>query len=164
MCCVIKNKKPVFTSVSEILISSTNRTVDLLKKELKIKLFELEERWHFLNLEKIFIQNKIYRNIEESETWDDVILEIKRGIKPYLKKLQREVTGEDIVKLTEIKIKRISKYDSLKSDQDISSLEEKIQEIKTSLADIINYTISYFKSLKKVYGGERKRKTQTNNK
>jgi len=160
LCCVIKNKKPVFTSVSEILISSTNRTVDLLKKELKIKLFELEERWHFLNLEKIFIQNKIYRNIEDSETWDDVILEIKRGVKPYLKKLQREVTGEDIVKLTEIKIKRISKYDSLKSDQDISSLEEKIQEIKTSLADIINYTISYFKSLKKVYGEERKRKTQ----
>ncbi|MAZ01338.1 MAG: DNA topoisomerase IV [Flavobacteriales bacterium] len=160
LCCVIKDKKPVFSSVSEILTSSTHRTVDLLKKELSIKLLEAEERWHFLNLEKIFIKNKIYRNIEECETWDDVILEIKKGIRPYLKDFKRDVTDEDIVKLTEIKIKRISKYDSLKSDKDIDYLETKIQEIQSNLNDIINYTISYFKKLKETYGLGKTRKTQ----
>ena len=160
LCCVIKDKKPVFSSVSDILISSTHRTVDLLKKELSIKLFEMEEKWHFLNLEKIFIQNKIYRNIEESETWDDVILEIKKGINPYLKNLKRDVTDEDIVRLTEIRIKRISKYDSFKSDKDIEYLEANIKDVQSNLKDIINYTINYFKKLKETYGFSKTRKTQ----
>src|SRR5690606_35526325 len=115
--CVIENNKPLFVGVSEMLRRSTDRTVDLLKQELEIQLNELEEQWHFSSLERIFIENRIYRDIEEEETWEGVISAIDKGLKPHIGHLKREVTEEDIVRLTEIRIKRISKFDIDKAQQ-----------------------------------------------
>lgn len=112
--CVIINDKPHFIGASEALRLSTDTTVQLLKRELEIQLKELEDKWHFSSLEKIFIENKIYRDIEEEETWEGVIAAIDKGLTPFKKLLMREVTEDDIVRLTEIKIKRISKFDKKK--------------------------------------------------
>jgi len=158
--CVIENDKPRFMGVSDILQLSTQRTLDLLKHELEIKKHELEEQWHFLSLEKIFIEKRIYRDIEECETWEAVIAAIRKGLKPYLKKLIREVTDEDITRLTEIKIKRISKYDSKKADDDIKKLEEELAQTKHHLANLTDYAIDYFNRLKEKYGKGRERKTE----
>lgn len=158
--CVIESHKPYFVGVSDMLRISTNRTVDLLKRELEIQLDELEEQWHFLSLERIFIENRIYRLIEEEETWEGVIRAIDEGLKPFTKHLKREVTEDDIVRLTEIRIKRISKFDIDKAQEKIEALEGEIEQVKHHLDNLIDYAIDYFQSLKEKYGKGRERKTE----
>ena len=158
--CVIDEDKPRFYTVDDLLKKSSLRTRDLLKWELEIKLGELEDRWHHSSLERIFIENKIYRRIEECTTWESVIEEIWKGLKPYLKKLRRKVVEEDVVKLTEIKIKRISKYDSFKADELIKGIEDKIKEVNRDISQITRYTIRYYKELKEKFGKGRERKTE----
>ncbi|MFH1319132.1 MAG: DNA gyrase/topoisomerase IV subunit A [Bacteroidota bacterium] len=158
--CVIENDKPRFIGVNEILEISAKKTLDLLKQELEIKQGELEDQWHFVSLEKIFIEKRIYRDIEECRTWEAVIKAIRLGLIPHLKKLKHEVTDEDIVRLTEIRIKRISKYNSLKADEHIKKLEEDLSEVQLHLDNIVDYAIDYFKGLKKKYGKGRERKTE----
>jgi topoisomerase-4 subunit A len=160
LCCVIDDNKPVFIGVSEILIRSTNHTVELLKLELEIQLNELDEQWHFASLERIFIENRIYRDIEDQGTWEGVIKAIDEGLKPHIKHLKRAITEEDIVRLTEIRIKKISKFDIDKAKQFIESLEEKIEEVKKHLANIIEFAIDYFKNLKLKYGKGKERLTE----
>jgi len=160
LCCIIQKNKPIFIGVSEALKYSTNHTVDLLRKELEIQLKELEEQWHFSSLERIFIENRIYRDIEEEETWEGVIKAIDKGLKPHIKHLKRAITRDDIVRLTEIRIKKISKFDIDKAKQFIESLEDKIAEVKNNLENIIDFTISYFKGLKSKYGKDKTRKTE----
>ncbi|MBE0424869.1 MAG: DNA gyrase/topoisomerase IV subunit A [Lutibacter sp.] len=160
LCCVIDDNKPVFIGVSEILIRSTNHTVELLKMELEIQLNELDEQWHFASLERIFIENRIYRDIEEQATWEGVIKAIDEGLQPHIKHLKRPITEEDIVRLTEIRIKKISKFDIDKAKQFIESLEEKIAEVKKHLANIIEFAIDYFKNLKLKYGKGKERLTE----
>jgi len=161
--CVISNKKPVFLGVKQMLKISTDNTVKLLTRELEIKKAELEESWHMSSLEKIFIEKKIYRDIEESETWEAVISDIDKGLKPYTKLLARKVTVEDIEKLTEIKIKRISKFDVKKADEIIRGLEEQIKEVQNHLDNIIDYAINFFKQIRKKHGDGRERKTEIRN-
>ncbi|ARV13890.1 DNA gyrase/topoisomerase IV subunit A [Polaribacter sp. SA4-12] len=158
--CTIEDNKPVFVGVSEMLKHSTDLTVDLLKKELEIQLNELEEQWHFSSLERIFIENRIYRDIEEEETWDGVIEAIDKGLKPHIKHLKRAITVEDITRLTEIRIKKISKFDIDKAKQFIEGLEEKIAVVKDHLANLIEYAVNYFKRLKETYGKGKERKTE----
>ena len=160
LCCVIDDNKPVFIGVSEVLRRSTDHTVELLKLELEIQLNELEEQWHFASLERIFIENRIYRDIEEQETWEGVIKAIDEGLKPHIKHLKRAVTEEDIVRLTEIRIKKISKFDIDKAKQFIESLEDKIAEVKNYLANLIDFAIDYFKNLKLKYGKGKERLTE----
>ena len=158
--CIIQDNKPVFLGVSDILKISADNTVKLLKKELKIKLGELEDQWHNASLERIFIENKIYRDIEEETTWEGVLSAIDQGLKPYIKKLKREVVDDDLIRLTEIKIKRISKFDSDKANEKILNLEAQIKEVKDHLDDVINYSIAYLQKLKKDYSKNRERKTE----
>ncbi|RTE51775.1 DNA gyrase/topoisomerase IV subunit A [Arenibacter aquaticus] len=158
--CIIEDNKPLFIGVTEMLRRSTDYTVELLKSELEIQLGELEEQWHFASLERIFIENRIYRDIEEEETWEGVIAAIDKGLAPHTKHLKRKVTEEDIVRLTEIRIKRISKFDLDKAQQHLDSLEEKIAEVKHHLANLIEFAINYFKSLKEKYGKGRERKSE----
>ncbi len=158
--CIIEDNKPLFIGVSEMLRRSTDYTVVLLKSELEIQLQELEEQWHFASLERIFIENRIYRDIEEEETWEGVISAIDRGLQPHIKHLKRAVTEDDITRLTEIRIKRISKFDIDKAQQKIDALEDDIAQVKHDLEHLIDYAISYFTRLKKTYGKERKRKTE----
>lgn len=158
--CIIEDEKPLFTSVNEILKVCTDQTTELLKRELEIRLGELQEQWHFASLERIFIEKRIYRDIEEEETWEGVIKAIDKGLKPHIKHLLRKVTEDDIVRLTEIKIKRISKFDSNKADDNIKALEGKIEEVKHHLANLIDYAIAYYKNLKDKYGKGRERKTE----
>ena len=158
--CIIQDNKPVFLGVSDILKISADNTVKLLKKELKIKLGELEDQWHNASLEQIFIENKIYRDIEEETTWEGVLSAIDQGLKPYIKKLKREVVDDDLIRLTEIKIKRISKFDSDKANEKILNLEAQIKEVKDHLDDVINYSIAYLQKLKKDYSKNRERKTE----
>jgi len=158
--CIIENNKPIFIGVSEMLRRSTDHTVELLKMELEIQLNELEEQWHFASLERIFIENRIYRDIEEEETWEGVINAIDKGLKPHTTHLKRPVTEEDIIRLTEIRIKRISKFDIDKAKQYIEGLEDKIAEVKKNLANLIEYAVEYFKNLKTKYGKGKERKTE----
>jgi topoisomerase-4 subunit A len=158
--CVITGSKPSFMGVSDILKHSTNNTVKLLKTELEIRLRELQEEWHMSSLEKIFIEERIYRDIEESETWEAVIKAIDNGLKPFKNRLLREVTREDIIQLTEIKIKRISRFDSKKADEHIKGLEVELEEVKNHLGNIIPFSINYFRQIKKKYGKGRERKTE----
>lgn len=158
--CVIVNNKPEFLSVSEILKINTDNTVNLLKRELEIELGELEDQWHYSSLERIFIENRIYRNIEEETTWEGVISAIDEGLKPFIGHLKREVTQEDIVRLTEIKIKRISKFDLDKAQQYIDSLEEKIAQVQHHLNHLVEYAIAYYQKLKEKYGKEKERLTE----
>ena len=158
--CVIEDNKPLFIGVTEMLKRSTDHTVDLLKQELEIKLGEFEEQWHFASLERIFIQNRIYRDIEEEETWPGVISAIDKGLQPHIKHLKRAITEEDIARLTEIRIKRISKFDIDKAQQKIDALEDQIAETKGFLANLITYAIDYFKRLKSEYGEGKERKTE----
>ena len=158
--CIIADESPLFTSVSNILKICTQQTHDLLKLELEIRLSELQEQWHFASLEKIFIENRIYRDIEEEETWEGVISAIDKGLKPHTKHLLRAVTEDDITRLTEIRIKRISKFDSNKADNQIAALEEKIAEVKHHLVNLTDYAIAYYKNLKDKYGKGRERKTE----
>jgi len=158
--CVIIDDKPCFMSVNDILKYNSQYTMDLLKKELEIRKSELEEEWHFSSLIKIFIEKRIYRDIEECTTWESVIAAIDLGLKPYKKKFKREITREDIVGLTEIKIKRISKYDVKAQDEKIKGLEEQLKEVAHHLANLRTYTITWYKDLLKKYGKGRERKTE----
>ena len=158
--CIIENEKPKFIGVSEILKISTDRTLSILKAELEFQKAELLEQLHFSSLEKIFIEKKIYRDIETAETWEAVIETIDKGLKPYKKLFVREVTREDILRLTEIRIKRISKFDKKKADEEMEELEKKIAETKHSLANLTEFAIDYFKKLKEKYGKGRERKTE----
>jgi topoisomerase-4 subunit A len=160
LCCVIEDDKPLFTGVSNLLKRSTEHTLDLLRAELSIQLNELQEQWHFASLEKIFIENKIYRDIEEAETWEQVLENIWEGLKPHVGHLLREVTEDDLVRLTEIKIKRISKFDSDKADDQLAALEGRIAEVKHHLDTLVEYAVEYFKNLKKKYSAGRERKTE----
>ena len=161
--CVIEDNKPLFIGVSEMLRRSADHTVELLKKELEILLGEVEEQWHFASLERIFIENRIYRDIEEEETWEGVISAIDKGLKPHIQHLKRAVTEEDIVRLTEIRIKRISKFDIDKAQQKIEALEGRIAELKHHLEHLVEYAIDYFTKLKKDYGAGKERKTELKN-
>ena len=158
--CTIEDNKPVFVGVSEMLKHSTDLTVNLLKKELEIQLNELEEQWHFSSLERIFIENRIYRDIEEEETWEGVIKAIDLGLQPHIKHLKRANTEEDIARLTEIRIKKISKFDIDKAKQFIEGLEDKIAVVKEYLNNLIQYAIDYFTRLKSAYGKGKERKTE----
>ncbi len=158
--CIIEDNKPLFIGVTEMLKRSTDSTVELLKQELEIQLSELEEQWHFASLERIFIENRIYRDIEEEETWEGVIRAIDKGLAPFTKHLKRAVTEEDIVRLTEIRIKRISKFDLDKAQQHLESLQERIAQVKNHLANLVDFAIDYFKNLKETYGKERGRQTE----
>ena len=158
--CTIEDNKPVFVGVSEMLKHSTDLTVELLKKELEIQLNELEEQWHFSSLERIFIENRIYRDIEEEETWEGVIKAIDLGLQPHIKHLKRAITEEDIARLTEIRIKKISKFDIDKAKQFIEGLEDKIAVVKEHLSRLIEFAIAYFKRLKDTYGKGKERKTE----
>jgi topoisomerase-4 subunit A len=170
--CVITDNKPVFMTVEDILKQSTFHTQDLLKQELNIRLGELEEKWHFASLEKIFIEKRIYHDIEESETWDDVIRVIGKGLAKYVvtpstgtKKdkrlfLHRDITQEDIVRLTEIRIKRISKYNSFQADEQIANIESELKQVRYDLKHLTEYTIAYFQRLQEKYGKGKERKTE----
>ena len=171
--CIIIDKKPHFLSVTDILKVCTENTMDLLRRELEIKRAELEEKWHFASLEKIFIEKRIYRDIEESESWDEVLLAIRKGLDKYVStpdtaktgaddrlKLNRNITEEDIVRLTEIKIKRISKYNSFKADELIASILEELEKVNFNLANLVDYTIDYYAELKRKYGKGKERKTE----
>ncbi len=158
--CVIVNDKPRFLGVSDLLRVSVELTKFLLLKELEIKLSELEDNWHYSSLEKIFIEKRIYRDIEEETTWEGVLQAIDKGLQPYKKKLRREVTEEDIVKLTEIKIKRISKFDSFKADEHIKGVENEIAEVKNNIEQITEFAIKYYENLLKKHGKGRERKTE----
>ena len=158
--CIIENNKPVFIGVSEILKKSTENTKNLLKDELEVKLKELDLLWHYSTLEKIFIENRIYRHIEEQDTWEGVLNSIKDGLKPYLNLLINQVSEDDIVKLTEIKIKRISKFDIEKADKKIKQIEEDISLVKQNLENLNDFAIQYFKNLKTIYAKGKERKTE----
>ena len=158
--CVIVGDKPMFMNVSEILKMNTDHTVSLLKKELEIELHELQESWHFSSLERIFIENRIYHDIEEVKTWEDVLKTIDAGLKPHTKHLLRAVTEEDILKLTEIRIKRISRFDLDKFKENIASLEGKIEQVKYNLENLIAYAIDYYLNIQKKYGKDKQRRTE----
>jgi len=160
LCCIISDNKPQFLGVREILKISTDNTKDLLKKELEIQLNELENQWHSISLERIFIENRIYRDIEEKTTWDEVLSTIDSGLDPFKTKLKKDVTVDDIKKLTEIPIRKISKFDLNKVKDKLESIEVNIEEVKNNLNHLVEYTIQYFTHLKKHYGKERKRKTK----
>ncbi len=161
--CVILDNKPHFLSVKSILKNNTDQTVNLLKKELEIRLSELEDQWHNASLEKIFIENRIYLKIEDCETWNCVLETISKGLEPFIKVLKRTVTEEDIIRLTEIKIKRISKYNAFKANNQIKGVEDEIVEVQNHLNHLIDYAINYFKQIKKKYGNGRERKTEIRN-
>jgi len=158
--CVIENEKPHFFSAQALLYLATEKTRDLLKRELEIQLGELEEKWHFSSLERIFIEKRIYRRIEEEETWEGVIDTVDKGLEPYKKLFKREVTRDDILRLLEIRIKRISKFDSSKADELIKGLEDEIAETKKNFKYLTKYAIKWFKDLQKKYGKGRERKTE----
>ena len=158
--CVIEDNRPLFIGVSEMLRISTERTVDLLKKELEIQLNELDEQWHFLSLERIFIENKIYRDIEDKTTREAVIQAVDDGLKPFVQNLKRAVTEDDILRLLDIRIMRISKFDSNKAQDKIESLESDITQVKYDLEHLIDFAIAYFIKLKDKYGKGKERQTE----
>ena len=157
--CVIHENQPVFMGVKDMLRHSADRTRELLQMELEIRLNELQEQWHFSSLEKIFIENRVYRDIEECETWEEILAAIHSGLEPHVKHLLRAVTDEDVTRLTEIRIKRISKFDSDKANIKIAALDVDIEEVKNHLAHLTDYAIEWYKQLKKKYGKGRERKT-----
>ena len=157
--CVIQDDKPQFLGVREILKRSVDQTKALLKSELEIKLGELDQQWHWDSLERIFIEERIYRRIEKSKTWENVLAEIREGLKPFLKQLRREVTDDDITRLTEIRIKRISAYNRFQADEAIKKIEEGIKETKANLKKLTDYAIAWFEMLAEKYGKGLKRRT-----
>ena len=156
---VIFEDKPRFVGVTELLKASAEHAKDLLRQELEIQLGELEEKWHFSSLEKIFIENRIYRKIEECETWEAVMAAIWKGLKPFLGALKREVNDDDVAKLTEIKIKRISKYNSFEADEYLKKIEDDIEGVQKNLKQLTKFTIKHFERLRDTYGKGRERKT-----
>jgi topoisomerase IV subunit A len=160
-CCVIDNYKPRFMGVSVILKHNTENTLNLLKKELEIRLNELDEDWHFSSLEKIFFENKIYRELEkDTDTWESILEGIDKAFIPYKSLLRREIQREDILKLTEKPVRKISKFDIKKADELIKGIEKEIEEVHYNLDNIVKYTISWYQNIKKKYGKGRDRKTE----
>ena len=160
-CCVIVQNKPQFLGVTELLKIATENTKELLKKELEIKLAELQEKWHYTSLEKIFFEEKIYKELEKKhETWDKVLDAIDKAFTPFKKQLKREITREDIVKLTEKPVRRIYKLDIDELNDQIKGLENDIKQVKNDLANLIDYAVSYYENLLKKYGKGRERKTE----
>ena len=157
---VIKDDKPHFMNVNDLLKASAENTKKILGRELEILLGELNEKWHFSSLEKIFIENRIYRRIEECETWEAVLQAIWDGLKPHLSLLKREINNDDVARLTEIKIKRISKFNSFEADEQIRELEEEIAEAEKYLKNLTKFAIGHFEQLKKTYGPGRERRTE----
>lgn len=158
--CIIIGEKPHFSNVSDLLTFSVEHTKDLLQQELEIKLHELQEDWHLSSLEKIFIEKRIYRDIEEEKTWEGVLQAIDKGLEPYKKLFYRDITTEDIVRLTEIKIKRISKFDAFKADEHIKGVEGQIEETRYNLEHLVDFSVSYYENLLKKYGKGRERQTE----
>ncbi|WP_281170604.1 DNA gyrase/topoisomerase IV subunit A [Hymenobacter norwichensis] len=171
--CVIIEDKPRFVGVEDMLRLSTQKTLRLLERELEIRQEELEEKWHSASLEKIFIENRIYRKIEECETWEDILQTIDAGLRKFVRidgekqkandtriVLRRALTEDDLTRLTEIRIKRISKFDGFKADEYIQRLEGELAEVADHLANLTRYAINYFEGLLKKYGQNRERKTQ----
>ena len=163
-CIIVRNPetgddKPHFLGVRDILKTSAEATKALLQRELEIKLGELEQQWHGDSLERIFIEERIYRNIEKSPTWESVLAEIRTGLKPFGKQLRREVTEEDIVRLTEIRIKRISAYNRFQADEAMKKIEEGMKETKAHLKNLTGYTVAWFEMLQQKYGKGIKRRT-----
>ena len=158
--CIIENHKPIFIGVSEVLKKSTDLTKELLGKELEVKKDELNQMWHNSTLEKIFIENRIYRNIEDKESWEDVLNAINKGLEPFINALKKDINEDDIIRLTEIKIKRISKYDIDKADKKINQIEEDLKSVQFNLDNLNDYAIKYFKDLKVKYSKGRERKTE----
>ena len=159
-CCVIKGNKPVFSNVNDLLIDSTYETQNSLKAELELHKNDLERKWHLLTLERIFIENKIYRLIEGAESWDFVIDIIKKALVPFKDKLKTEILKDDIIYLTDLKIKRISKYDINKTKDKLLKLEHDLDEIINNIKHITDYTILFFERLLKKYGGDKDRKSK----
>ena len=151
--------KPEFLGVREILKRSADRTVALLKQELEIRLGELDQQWHWDSLERIFIEEWIYRNIEKSKTWESVLAEIHAGLKPFLKQLRRAVTDEDVVRLTEIRIKRISAYNRFQAEEAMKKIDAEMKEVKANLKNLTAYAIQWFETLAEKYGKGHKRRT-----
>ena len=158
--CIIENHKPIFIGVSEVLKKSTDLTKQLLGKELKVKKDELNQMWHNSTLEKIFIEKRIYRNIEDKESWEDVLNAINKGLEPFINLLKKDINEDDIIRLTDIKIKRISKYDIDKADKKINQIEEDLKSVQFNLDNLNDYAIKYFKDLKVKYSKGRERKTE----
>jgi topoisomerase-4 subunit A len=160
---VIQDDKPRFISVTDLLTESALHTKEVLRQELEVELKELEEKWHFASLEKIFIEKRIYRDIEEATSWDAVIGAIWKGLKPYLRLLKREVTEDDVARLTEIRIKRISKFNSFEADEQIAALEKDIDQTQKYLKRLTAYAVKHFERLLKTYGEARVRRTEIAN-
>lgn len=159
--CVIENDRPRFVGVSEILKISTDNTLNLLKKELEIRINELEEDWHMGSLEKIFFEEKIYRELEKDvETWDKVVDTVERGFDPYRKLFRRDITRDDVLKLTEKPVRKISRFDIKKADELIKGIEAELEKVRLNLANIVPYTIKYFEDIRRKYGKGRDRKTE----
>ena len=158
--CVIINKKPTFISVDELLEISTENTLELLFKELQVQKEALEFRWHFASLEIIFIENRIYRNIEKCETWNSVLENISKGLDPFIKHLKKPVSEDDLIKLTEIKIKRISKFDSFKAKDNIKKISSNLEEVCNNIKNLTEYAIRYFEQILKKHGKNKTRKTK----
>ena len=158
--CVIVNNKPSFIGISDILKISTDNTVKLLKKELEFRLKDLEIQWKFSTLERIFIENKIYRDIEKENTWEGVINAIRNGLVPYQSKIKYPINDDDILRLTEIRIKKISKFDLNKAKEKINQIEQSISTVKNNLKNLIDYSISYFESLLRDFGKGKDRRTE----
>jgi len=161
--CVIHNGKPQFLGVNELLRLSVDQTVELLGRELEIRMEELREQWHFQSLERIFIENRIYRKIEKSVTWEEVIDTIDKGLQPFTGKLERAVTRDDIIRLTEIRIKRISRYDIDRAADQILKIEEEMQVVQTKLDHLIDHAIEWYTGLREKYGKGRERKAEIRN-
>jgi topoisomerase-4 subunit A len=157
--CVIEDDKPQFLGVKEILRRSVDKTKALLKRELEIRLGELEQQWHWDSLERIFIEERIYRRIEKSKTWEEVISEIREGLKPFLKQLRRDVIDDDIARLTEIRIKRISAYNRFQADEAMKKTEAEMKEVKHHLKHLTDYAVKWFETLQEKYGKGHKRRT-----
>jgi topoisomerase-4 subunit A len=158
--CVIDGDKPVFIGVREILRRSVDKTAQLLKKELEIRQGELAQQWHWDSLERIFIEERVYRRIEKSKTWESVLSEIREGLRPFVKRLRREVVDDDITRLTEIRIKRISAYNRFEADERIEKIEEEMKEVRHELKHLTAHAIKWFETLQEKYGKGAKRRTE----
>ena len=163
--CVIVDDKPVFMTISEILRHNTFRTKDLLRQELEIQLSELEDRWHWVSLEKIFFEKGIYKKMEQKDSvsWDDQVDDMLKAFNPYKKHFKRDITRDDVLKLTEKPVRKISKFDIKKATEEIEAIEMTIEEVKNHLAHLTDYAIRYFQDILKKYGKGRERRTELRN-
>ncbi|MGX8712577.1 MAG: DNA gyrase/topoisomerase IV subunit A [bacterium] len=163
--CVIVNDKPVFMTASDILRHNTLRTKDLLRQELEIQLAELEDRWHWVSLEKIFFEKRIYKIMENdrSKTWDDQVEQMERAFDPYRKQFKKEITRDDILKLCEKPVRKISKFDIKKAIEELASIEMTMEEVQNHLAHLTDYAIRYFRHILEKFGKGRERRTEIRN-